>query len=643
MPHPTELTADALRALSEGPLGGEETATHAERSLALVLDVGAALAREGELAPRLEQVTELAAAWIGGFCAVHKLEGGEVRRVAISHEDPAKQALLRDPSLDGYPSLGDPTSPLARALRTGATQFLPEMSDALLTAQVGTEEPRAVLRAVSMTSAIVVPLLVHGRVVGGMAFVGCRRGRRIVASDVKIAEEIARSVACVLVTHGAERAAIEAKTVFATESERAARQHALMKNLSFALTATEVADVVVEHVRSAMGARAGSVALIDESKSALVITRSVGYAQVTLDPFLTIPLDQRVPLTDAARTEKPMFLESVEEYLAQYPHLETAVRSTDTRAFAVLPLVARGRVLGCMGLSFSEARHLDDAERRFLEVAADHCAQALDRAQLYDAERRARTENERLYLESQRAVRMRDDMLAIVSHDLRNPLVAIKLDATQIARATPNERTAHSTARILRGIDRMERMIRDLLDASRIEAGKLGLELERVETNALVREVVDHFSPLAVEKGVEITPRIPDETFFACGDRERLIQVLWNLVGNAMKFTPEGGVVSVGLERARDAVRFEIADSGPGIRPEHLPHVFDRYWRGDGAKNGAGTGLGLFIANGIVAAHGGAIGADSEPGLGARFWFTLPIDGIDGASSAASEQVQESA
>jgi signal transduction histidine kinase len=210
--------------------------------------------------------------------------------------------------------------------------------------------------------------------------------------------------------------------------------------------------------------------------------------------------------------------------------------------------------------------------------------------------------------------------LAIVAHDLRNPLNTVKMNSTLLQRRIADADARRNLGSIERAVARMETLIRDLVDATRIEHGELEVTMQDEPVGAIVEEAMELFSPLARARGIAIeTSTTGGDAIVSC-DRGRLLQVLGNLLGNALKFTPEGGRVVVRTHDGEDVVRFEVEDSGPGIKPEHLPHIFERYWNSDRR----GTGLGLFIAQSIVRAHGGQIRVRSEPGLGATFSFTVP-------------------
>jgi signal transduction histidine kinase len=169
----------------------------------------------------------------------------------------------------------------------------------------------------------------------------------------------------------------------------------------------------------------------------------------------------------------------------------------------------------------------------------------------------------------------------------------------------------------------MDRLIRDLLDMASLQAGRLKLDLGQYAVDDLVREGLALLEPLAIQNRIELRTRLPREHCWVSCDRDRVFQVLSNLVGNALKFTPEGGRVTVEVEPGEELVRFSVRDTGPGIPTEALPHLFQPFWQAEGTGK-KGTGLGLFISYGLVAAHGGSVEVESAPGQGSTFSFTLP-------------------
>jgi PAS domain S-box-containing protein len=225
-----------------------------------------------------------------------------------------------------------------------------------------------------------------------------------------------------------------------------------------------------------------------------------------------------------------------------------------------------------------------------------------------------------------RAMRVQESFVATVSHDLQNPLGAILVSARSLARALPDvsaARVQRHDQLVRRNADRMLRLLRDLLDAAAIDAGRLSVELHEESGPAIAKEAVDLLSPLATERGQGLKVAFAEDLHVMC-DRQRVLQVLTNLIGNAIKFSGEGRPILLRVERQSGAARVSVEDAGPGIEAWQLPYIFERYWHGK-RTSGGGTGLGLFLAKGIVEAHGGRLGVESKVGSGTAFYFTLPL------------------
>lgn len=225
-----------------------------------------------------------------------------------------------------------------------------------------------------------------------------------------------------------------------------------------------------------------------------------------------------------------------------------------------------------------------------------------------------------------RSERLREEILAIVSHDLRNPLGAIQTSVQVLLRSSPDPRAARQVATIQRAAARMERLIGDLVDMASLQAGRLALELRPTAAAALVEDALQLHETVAQERGVALRREVgpgPGAALVLC-DRERISQVFANLVGNALKFCESGDRVTVSAVAGDREARFAVRDTGPGIAPEDVDRVFLPYWSASRYAR-QGTGLGLHISKGIVEAHGGRIWVESRPGDGATFQFTLPL------------------
>ena len=235
-------------------------------------------------------------------------------------------------------------------------------------------------------------------------------------------------------------------------------------------------------------------------------------------------------------------------------------------------------------------------------------------------------ENARLFHAAERATRARDEMLGVVAHDLRNPLSTITMAAQMLIEMAPpeRERERKQLEIMRRAGERMKRLISDLLDAKRIESGGLTVDPRPEEVTSVVSDAVEMLRPLASSSSLQLDAAVPDGLPRVMVDPARVQQVLSNLVGNAIKFTPAGGSISVRAELAADGeVCLAVADTGPGIPNEELPHIFGRFWQGKRTDR-RGVGLGLAIAKAIVEAHHGRIWVESQVGSGTSFYFTVP-------------------
>jgi signal transduction histidine kinase len=309
------------------------------------------------------------------------------------------------------------------------------------------------------------------------------------------------------------------------------------------------------------------------------------------------------PLADVMRESRPVRIQNV------------------AKPRTLLGLRAQGPALGpFLGVSIRHAGHkvatlylarvagaaeFREDDERATELLATHVGIALD--------------NARLYNEAQAATHAREDLLAVVSHDLKSPLTTIRLSTERLSKnLTGTEEEL--TTRIARAAARMTDLIGDLLRAAQIEAGRFTVAAQPHPVAPLLLEASEMFALAAAERQVRFI-RDADPTLVVSAERPLLLRVFANSIGNALKFTPPSGTIRLAAERSGDLIHFSVADTGRGIDPEALPHLFDRYWQQERTDR-RGSGLGLFIAKGIVEAHGGKIWIESELGKGTTVHFT---------------------
>ncbi|HEY0673209.1 MAG TPA: ATP-binding protein [Longimicrobiales bacterium] len=405
-----------------------------------------------------------------------------------------------------------------------------------------------------------------------------------------------------------------------TQTLLAQASEMLAGSLDIDVTLKSVADLIVPHVADWC-----VVCVLQEDGS---ITRE---AIAHRDPTTQRKLHEAAlhrpvtnpahPVAQVVKTGETLVLGelTVENFVSMAEGAEHALilQEMGARCAIIVPMVARNETRGAIALfTNAERRPFDEDDVVLAEDLARRSALALD--------------NARLYRKAQSAIAARDDVLAIVSHDLGNPLSAIRIGTTLLLSGLSEEEKQEGGWKHIVGIrnsaEQMERLIRDLLEVKRIEAGQLSVERDKVSITPLIGEAVELLSTIADGRDIKLRAIVAPDLPAVYADRERILQAFSNLVGNAVKFTPPGGTVTIAAEARADEVVLSVSDTGSGISPEDLPHVFDRYWQAKARRRGRqGIGLGLVIVKGIIEAHGGKVWAESAIGQGSRFSFSLPL------------------
>jgi signal transduction histidine kinase len=340
-----------------------------------------------------------------------------------------------------------------------------------------------------------------------------------------------------------------------------------------------------------------------------------GHAELTAE-LLNFPLDRERPhmslrvLESGESVLVPDATADVLESHSQSPEHLRIIQALQPRSIMAVPLRARGRLLG-VALFVSSSRNYDVDDLALAERFGRIAALEVD--------------NARQYRGARQAVAARDRVLGIVAHDLRNPLNTIVMAAELLSYLDlPAEKRDHQIDVILSSARRMNRLIQDLLTIATIEADRMPLQRELLSPSALAHEAVELAAQKAASRSIGLRAVVAGEVPLISADGDRLLQVLSNLIDNAIRFTPEGGEVAVRVESTRYDVQFAVADNGCGIPSEDLPFIFDSFWRRRG-QTVEGAGLGLAIAKAIVEAHGGSIGVDSVVGKESTFHFSIPL------------------
>lgn len=333
--------------------------------------------------------------------------------------------------------------------------------------------------------------------------------------------------------------------------------------------------------------------------------------------------------TEAVTTQRPVLIGSFAEWQKRCWRSAPAAGDGGYASAAVLPLTVEGAVWGVLAFHFTAPVNFDEDHRALLTAVSHHCGEALDRARLYEAEQRARTDAEA-------ANRSKDEFLSTVSHELRTPLNAILGWASMLRAGSLDFRgIARATHVIYDNAQRQRQLIDDLLDISRMMTGRTALERQDVDLGNVMTSAVESVMPQAEAKDLELTFNRRAAVRIDA-DARRLEQVFLNLLTNAVKFTPRGGHIDVEVVSRDHTADVRVSDTGIGIDPAFLPYVFDPFRQADSqaTRRVGGLGLGLSIAKRLVEAHGGSIRVESAgPGTGATFVVTLPITTFHGVTA----------
>jgi signal transduction histidine kinase len=406
-------------------------------------------------------------------------------------------------------------------------------------------------------------------------------------------------------------------------SEEAVRRLEAVTDTALAhLPLAELLKELVVRVRSILGADTAALLLLDGND---LVPRVAKGLEEEVDAGVRIPLG--LGFAGRVATEKrPIFVAD----LGQADVVNPILRTKGIRSLLGVPVLFEGRVIGVLHVGTLQRREFDRRDAQLLQVVADRIGLGIEYA--------------RLYREAEQTSRLKDEFLATVSHELRTPLTPILAWVKQLRRQRLDPSAA---ARALEAIERsaraQARLIDDLLEVSRMIGGKLHLEVRPMRLVSAIDAAIAVVQPAAMAKSIRVERRLDAGIDPILGDPERLQQVVWNLLSNAVRFTPEGGRVEVTLARVDTHFEIVVRDTGRGVRPEFLPHVFERFRQADAstAREYGGLGLGLAIVRHLVELHGGTVEAESEgEGKGTTLRVQIPLrpaEAGEGAPAAATD------
>ncbi|AHG89310.1 PAS sensor protein [Gemmatirosa kalamazoonensis] len=408
---------------------------------------------------------------------------------------------------------------------------------------------------------------------------------------------------------------------------------AISEALARALGAGDVVRAVAEHAVPVVGARSAIVMLLSEDAEALELVGEEGTGAESAD-WRRVPLTMHVPAADAMRDGGPVTLASPDEMAARYPHVAHVWQALGARALATFALEAEGRRFGAIAFRFPHPRVFRDSELAFLRAVVNQCAVSLERARLFDEARAAREA-------AFEASRAKSEFLARMSHELRTPLNAIAghLQLIEMGLHGPVTTAQHDAlARVGRAQRHLLGLINDVLNFTRLESGRVEYQLTPLRVSDVLLDVQPMVEPQLAAKRLAFDVQLPEDDgsppLLVWGDREKLVQVLLNLLTNAAKFTPEGGSVALRLgpsDGAPDRATITVRDTGVGVPRDRLEAIFDPFVQVNASltREHQGSGLGLAISRDLARGMGGDITVESALGSGSTFTVHLRRSVLD--------------
>ncbi len=606
-------TADLYEAQQQLRLRAEAE----QREQAFLADASAVLSTSLDYSVTLRQISDWLVPTLADWVALYMLDAaGHMQQLFMRHRSPEREMLALEWQ-EQHPLSPERSAALRQVLSSGQPLLMPQLTKTYLDATVYSADQRSRIHELGLSSFLLVPLLARGRTLGVLALGTVDDHTPYSEQQVPFFLELGHRIAIAVDNTRLYTEAEQARLQAESSRERLARLQTTTAALSQALTPDQVIAVIVGEGRAGLGAQVGLVALRRPGEPWLDISGSEGIPPEILAEFRTLPLAATMPIAQAARSGDSVYIASSAEFEQRADALALPLqRRLGLEGLIALPLVVEQQIIGALQFSFKQPLLLQDADRAFVQALARQCAQALDRARLYD--------------ESQRALDARDQFLAVASHELKTPTTSILGYAQLLQRRISHngevgERIAKPVHSIIHQATRLNRLTLSLLDLSRLQTGQLTISRSDVNLLALVERVAQE-AQLSTDRH-QIHVAVPEQELRLVGDELRLEQVIYNLLQNAIKYSPDGGAINITVRPSATSVQIAIADHGVGIAAADLPQLFQRFYRAPTATtlSVSGMGLGLYIVQEIIALHHGSIDVQSELGAGSTFTITLPL------------------
>lgn len=577
-------------------------------------DAGRVLGASLDSDATLSSLCRLVVPELADWCVIHLLtDSGELRQVAIAHDDPDAIALA-NLAHSRFPRRADDPFGVLAVLRTGNPELYRSLTDEDLSRAAEDEDHLQMLRGLGLTSVLLVPIPGRDRTLGVMTLVSARSAVHFDEDDLRLATELAGRAGLAIenarLFQESERAVRDRQTALELH-QRMERQLSLLVEASSSLSASldlpAVLDAILVLSRRLNAADGHAIWRLVPPDGPWRVVHSLGLS----DEFAAATL----AVTESLRrlTDAPVVVEDVLQWAPVPERLALHARE-GIRSFIIVPLVVRGQKSGTIAYYRRSPHRFDEVEIRAATALANLAGAAIGNAELY--------------AELRDSDRRKDEFLAMLGHEIRNPLSAIG-NGAQLLRTPGLGDDARDWARdvITRQVGQLTQLIDDLLNASRVSQGKVELRKRRIEIVPALLNAADAVRPLLDERGHRLETSFQPADLAIDADPVRLEQIVVNLLNNAAKYTDPGGRIALSAYRDADSVVISVRDNGTGIPPEELPRMFELFVQGKRSlgRSEGGLGIGLTLVKSLAELHGGSISASSEGrGLGSEFTVRLP-------------------
>jgi PAS domain S-box-containing protein len=586
----------------------------AELRQGLLAEAGRILGSSLDYEVTLSQVTNLVVPQFSDWCSLDLLgDAGHVIRIAVVHRDPAKVELAKL-YRRRYPLRPDDRTGLMAVLNSGKPILHREITDEQLARAAHEPGQLEMLRALAVKSFIIVPMIARGRILGGLTLAFSESTRSFGDDDLRLAEELASRAAL----------AVDNAKLFSEAQEAAMRREEALQlhrslqeqltllveasgSLSASLELPSVLDAVLQLSSRLIAADACAVWRSEPVSGRWAIAHSSGLSERFAEATIQAG-PENVSAAETMIVEEDVMTELLPARLRKACEIE------GIRSLLYVPLKVRGKTTGSLGFYYRQPHKFSEVELRVATALANLAGSAIGIAELYD--------------ELKQSDRRKDEFLAMLAHELRNPLSAIASGAMLLHRPEIDEPGREwATAVITRQVKHLARLMDDLLDVSRVSRGKIDLKRQRIELAPIIHQAAQTTQAVFSERKHHLSVSLEPTGLHLDADPIRLEQIIVNLLENAAKYTESGGNVWLTVRRDGDHVAISVKDNGIGIPPEQLPRMFELFAQGNPslARSEGGLGIGLTLVKLLAELHGGHATANSEgPGKGSEFVVRLP-------------------